>query len=499
MGFDTYPALAIRQPDLGKTLITAAYLKSSKLKNQLTQAKLKRLKLVQGLGGNVMGVGGGADVGGESGDQLAGDAGVSEGGASPMINPASEAMRALMAIDPEVGGQYVTAIKNMNEETRKQKKNQNATITRLLIAVEDMPEGLQRQQAYTQAREKARQMGMDITNVPEKYDSRYVHQKIKFGMAIDDEIGAVERTAAAEGVWVQGPKGKTWMRKDRLEGVTALDAPPTGYRGAGGGNLESIPGGPADPKVVQALGEAKADADTGPMKDAVALGLKPGSKQYNDYISARTLRKGMSIEFDEEGRISSISTGGSQGKSGLTPATTTDIQKKLVGINEGYARLQEIASTFKPEYQEIGTRWDALLTSWKAKLQGAGSVDPADRKLLTEFSDFKRTSVSGFNLYVKSITGAQVSEHEAKRLQQGFPNPGTGLVDGDDPITFKSKLDSTMRELALAKARHQYYLTKGITDVNVMAKQTPMDSMEVLVNPQTGERIVQIENEWVPL
>ena len=56
MAFATYPALAIRQPDLGQTLITAAYLKSSKLKNQLMAAKIRRLKLVQGLGAQVMGV-----------------------------------------------------------------------------------------------------------------------------------------------------------------------------------------------------------------------------------------------------------------------------------------------------------------------------------------------------------------------------------------------------------------------------------------------------------
>ena len=57
MAFGTYPALSIRQPDIGATLITAAYLKSSKLKNQLVRAKLRRLKLVQGLGARVMGGG----------------------------------------------------------------------------------------------------------------------------------------------------------------------------------------------------------------------------------------------------------------------------------------------------------------------------------------------------------------------------------------------------------------------------------------------------------
>ena len=241
MGFDTYPALAIRQPDLGKALITAAYLKSSKLKNQLMTGKLKKQKTLAELGSLAMGTGGGpagGAVGGAPGDQLAGAAGIPEGGSPGMIPAASPAMRALVAADPEVGGQYVTAIKNMNEETRKQKKEQNAKITRLLIAVEDAPEGLQRQQAYAQAREKARQMGIDIRNVPEQYDPRYVHQKIKFGMAIDDEIGAVEREAAKTGIWVQDPKGRRFQRFDKMKEGQVVPLAPKTYKADPGTALQ---------------------------------------------------------------------------------------------------------------------------------------------------------------------------------------------------------------------------------------------------------------------
>ena len=158
LGFAAYPALAIRQPDLGRTLITAAYLKSSKLENQLMQAKLRRLKLVQGLGAQVMGVGGGA-VGGEPGARLAGPVGVTEGVSRPMIDASSPAMRELMAVNPEVGSQYIAAIKQMNEEQRKQYKRLNGVAARLLLMVENVPEE-QRPMVYAQALQKAREQGL---------------------------------------------------------------------------------------------------------------------------------------------------------------------------------------------------------------------------------------------------------------------------------------------------------------------------------------------------
>ncbi len=214
MGFGTYPALSIRQPDLGKTLITAAYLKSTKLKNQLMQGQLGRQKLVQGLGAEIMG--GGME---EPGGQLAGAAGVSEG-AQPMIDAASPAMRKLIELDPEVGGQYLDAVKKMNEEQRKQYKRLNTITAQMLLMVESAPEQ-QRPMVYAQVLQKARQQGVSIKAAPPRYNPQWVQNQIRVATALDAELTAVERKARTEGVWVQTAKGKTWMRKDRLEGVVA--------------------------------------------------------------------------------------------------------------------------------------------------------------------------------------------------------------------------------------------------------------------------------------
>ena len=66
------------------------------------------------------------------------------------------------------------------------------------------------------------------------------------------------------------------------------------------------------------------------------------------------------------------------------------------------------------------------------------------------------------NEYIKSITGAAMSEPEAQRILRGMPNPGQGLFDGDSPTEFKAKLDDAMKQTRLALARYEYIKRNGI-------------------------------------
>ena len=86
---------------------------------------------------------------------------------------------------------------------------------------------------------------------------------------------------------------------------------------------------------------------------------------------------------------------------------------------------------------------------------------------------------------------------EVPRLTAEVPNAGTGLFDGDDPITFKSKLDSTMKEIRKANVRYRHYRENGITDVEVMARRSPLETIPVAINPETGDRIYQINGQWI--
>jgi hypothetical protein len=95
---------------------------------------------------------------------------------------------------------------------------------------------------------------------------------------------------------------------------------------------------------------------------------------------------------------------------------------------------------------------------------------------LTEYSDFRRNSLNNINLFIKEITGAQMSEREADRIRQAMPDPGEGLLDGDSSTQFESKWSSTMYSLRMIMARNIRLRKNGFDDQTIQ-KLAQTDSL----------------------
>jgi len=149
------------------------------------------------------------------------------------------------------------------------------------------------------------------------------------------------------------------------------------------------------------------------------------------------------------------------GGSDISPKTKSDIEGKLMNGLEQYNRMKSISASFKPEYQEIGSRLDAAWTGLRAKL-GKG-VSKEDSDFLTDFKKYQRKSIENINLYIKEMTGAQMSEKEANRLRLAQPDPGEKWWKGDDPITFKAKMDDVLKMTRAAVARYDFYKNNGFS------------------------------------
>jgi len=194
--------------------------------------------------------------------------------------------------------------------------------------------------------------------------------------------------------------------------------------------------------------------------------------EYNALPSGDPMRKvyeqkfagnGLKMKFDENGKLVEITQGPlGAGGGGMTPTTKTSVQTKLFNSREQLSRLDLIERDFKPEYQQLGPRLSAAWTGIKAGL--GKDVPPEQQTFLTDFSKYKRKSIENINMYIKEITGAQMSELEANRIRQAQPDPGEHWYSGDDPISFKAKLDDVIMSTKMAIARYQWYLTKGMTD-----------------------------------
>lgn len=178
--------------------------------------------------------------------------------------------------------------------------------------------------------------------------------------------------------------------------------------------------------------------------------------------------EGFSIEVDKDGNVRIVQ--GAIGAGGMTKPMQTKVQEKLFNAKEQESRLKEIEDMFKPEYQQIATRGKAWWSGVKAKLGSDLSKD--EKANLTDFSAYKRRAISNINLHIKEITGAQMSEAEADRLRQDTPDPGEGIFGGDDPVSFKAKMDDVLKEVRASIKRYEKLLKDGFTpeEINKMAK-----------------------------
>ena len=139
-----------------------------------------------------------------------------------------------------------------------------------------------------------------------------------------------------------------------------------------------------------------------------------------------------------------------------------EVDKKALATGEGLARLMAVKGGFKPEYLTIENRLGYAWNAAKEKyLGGRATLSPQQKAELEAFTGFKADAIDNLNQYIKDITGAAMTDSEAKRIMAGMPNVGSGLFDGDSPTEFKSKLDAAVNRLKVAHARWTFAQKTG--------------------------------------
>ena len=361
----------------------------------------------------------------------------------------------VMGINPELGMKIQSHLGSMDASRREAAMKEAPLAAQLLEGVTD-------QSSYESAREKAMQMdrayGTNLSKgfLPPNFDPQRTQQQLQVAKMMVGEKGFTGKLKPGESAFVAG---------------------------------EEVASVPALPDK---------ETETSLVKNLRAAGIDPKSEQGRNAIMADIMGQQVSFEVGEDGRTK-VTIGKGQG-GGLTKANATKAQSKLIDINEGYERTKQIAEKFKPEFLTYSGKAGALWSAAKAK--AGKDLTKQERTQLAEYADFYRTSISNLNNYIKEITGAALSEAEASRIRTALPDPGDagimGILSGQDPVTFKANLDSSMRDLEKARIRYEYYLKNGVSDVSSMADKTPLSDMQFAVNPDTGQRIVKVDGKWIP-
>ena len=177
--------------------------------------------------------------------------------------------------------------------------------------------------------------------------------------------------------------------------------------------------------------------------------------------------KGMVIESDGAGGFTMRTGVPTTGTTGMQRKTATDIEGELLTATKGLSRLTQIENKFNEDFLQVPNKFNFELDALKAKFKGGKTLTKDEKQGLTEFTSFRQEALSNLNLYIKEITGAQMSNAEADRLKAAMPDPGKpGLVNiltGDSDIEFKSKMDSVAQQLRLSAARLNYIRNNGFT------------------------------------
>ena len=211
------PALSIRQPNVGRTLMQMAMLKSEKSRNNLLQAKERKRAGYENALAQLQGQGQPGD------DALKGGASTGTPGNIDLSGPAARQL----AIDyPEMSKPLFESWSKLNENERAKEEHDTKTLGTLLIGIDTLPEGLARQEAYSRILDQAEKMGVDLAGVSDKYDKARVDGRIRLATGIGKFIDEQRAQGAP-----RSPAGKTAydVKQGHLtpeQGQTALAGKP---------------------------------------------------------------------------------------------------------------------------------------------------------------------------------------------------------------------------------------------------------------------------------
>lgn len=223
-----------------------------------------------------------------------------------------------------------------------------------------------------------------------------------------------------------------------------------------GGGFEQVPGySPISAKKEKSIKES---IITDIMKETPGMTRGQAGLEAEKRLAASKRGKGIEISYDADGKPV-INIGGS-GK-GMEKKTRGNLEADVIEMDSQLVKAERIIDQFEPEYLTIGGKAKGAYLNIKDKVFGELTAD--ESKYVTDISTFRQNALESINAYIKSVTGAAMSNAEAERIRQAVADAGDGILAGDGPTKFLSKLKETIKKGKLAKARSILMLEKGIT------------------------------------
>lgn len=183
-----------------------------------------------------------------------------------------------------------------------------------------------------------------------------------------------------------------------------------------------------------------------------------------------------------DGTTFSYGEPGAVGPNELTKPTVNKLQESIVGAQDRLDRLNATLATYKPEFLQAKGLLKAK-TGELAEFLG-GELDPERKKFLSEYSEFRATAANDFNQTLRDLSGAAVTDGEAKRALSAAPSP-----DDKSPTQFEAKAKATTKTIRRAILRANYALKNGIgtQSIEQLSKIIPLEAVDAIYEARVNE------------
>lgn len=195
----------------------------------------------------------------------------------------------------------------------------------------------------------------------------------------------------------------------------------------------------------------------------------------------------LSPKFSAAGKaILDTAQGGGPDTSSLAKPTVNQIEERTLNATGQLGRLNDIMKRFDPKFLDITNRMKMMGASWTSKF--GGKLTPDVEKDLGRYASFRSAAVNNLNTILKELSGAAVTPQEYERIQADQPVAGTGIFDGDDPVSFKAKSERTSVALKSAIARLNFMRAKGLNfDRGSLDQFMSLDDVPAVIDQRGAE------------
>lgn len=273
--------------------------------------------------------------------------------------------------------------------------------------------------AYAQAVRMAEAAGVDIAPEFEEYDpENFKSLKSIYTMPAEEMtefeglLGGLSPEARAQAVAVK--LGLSPDANATLRGQTG-DKVPSGYRRTDDGNLSFIPGGPADP----ANKNQGWSITTGPNGETTIKQGRPVGRTGQNQLDVK--------EIDARDQLARLDR----------------IQASSVD-NPNVADMNTLSGNLK----RMGLEWQDFIAS--------DSLTDDQAQYLVDVTTARGDILENVNFTIKEITGAAMTEPEAKRIGATLPSVN------DSPRMFQAKLDRATERVRASIARYNMWRNNGM-------------------------------------